>query len=669
MNEKLSYTEYLVVGSPRTEFDVGFEDYQNDKDMLKLTVDNKDVTEAGYSVERNVGNTLVFTPAVPVGSVVRIQRITDIDAPFYIFTAGNAFVPSNVDANFKQLLHSQQEVRDRQDHLEQRVIPVVDGLEEALKAADDAAKAAQEAKDAAEEAAQTTRSAANVIDSNGENQQVINDKVRDKLVTYLDFGAVGDGVTDDSAAIAAGNAWSSANKRYVSGVGRTYACHDVLFTSYCMIRDAKFLQNKHDTDLISVLTTATSREWLVGCRFTNIYIDGQRILATNVKVQSAAEDGGRHGIRIRRPIRDCKIVDSTITMCAADGIMLFPDLYGGGFVTSVEDVWIINCKLNWNRRHGGSSDRTNGLHVINTQMNNNGTYLDGHKDDPMSSGAQGDQPVGMNYYYGNGWDAEEYDTTTTSSNIRFINCEGLNNAKGGLLFLAYSGATAVNKGIQVIGGKYNRGVLNIQDYNAISVTPNTVGMTTQVFKNVVISNVLMGDTQDCVLLRNVADYAVTGTACMLTAVEYVQGYYDNFVLGVNSAASSKNYTAFTADSSRYSYNTQFNVIVAKDMKTTQFDSTTYGTCHQSAYLYNGVTKGSEIAAVLSAGGVSKRYLMDDTTEQLRVEPIGVATKTHPSAVPSHNGELVIAPSVDFKQIVFKLKGDDGTIRIGSLNLV
>lgn len=180
MNEKLSYTEYLVVGSPRTEFDVGFEDYQNDKDMLKLTVDNKDVTEAGYSVERNVGNTLVFTPAVPVDAVVRIQRITDIDAPFYIFTAGNAFVPSNVDANFKQLLHSQQEVRDRQDHLEQRVIPVVDGLEDALEAADAAAKSAQEAKEAAEEAAEATRQADKVIDKSGLTQQAINDGIESR---------------------------------------------------------------------------------------------------------------------------------------------------------------------------------------------------------------------------------------------------------------------------------------------------------------------------------------------------------------------------------------------------------------------------------------------------------------------------------------------------------
>lgn len=190
MNEKRSYTENLVVGSPQTQFAIGFKDYQAKKDMLKVTVDNKDITEAGYTVTRNVGNVLKFNPAVPVDSIVRIQRVTDIDAPFYIFTAGNSFVPSNVDANFKQLLHSQQEVKDRQDHLEDRVIPVVDGLEEALEAVDAAVKEAQEAKEAAEEAAQTTRSASNVIDASGLTQQQVNDKSITSVDSIADLIAI-----------------------------------------------------------------------------------------------------------------------------------------------------------------------------------------------------------------------------------------------------------------------------------------------------------------------------------------------------------------------------------------------------------------------------------------------------------------------------------------------
>lgn len=201
MNEKLSYTEYLVVGSPRQYFDIGFEDYQEDKDMLKLTVDNKDVTEAGYSVVRNVGQTLEFTPAVPVGAVVRIQRVTDIDAPFYIFTAGNAFVPSNVDANFKQLLHAQQEVRDGFVKLQDDVVPLVIGLPEALEKAQEAADAAQEAAEKASEAAEQSRSASNVIDSMGITQQVFNDKMR----TYTNFY-----VTPENYGEPADGDWSAA---------------------------------------------------------------------------------------------------------------------------------------------------------------------------------------------------------------------------------------------------------------------------------------------------------------------------------------------------------------------------------------------------------------------------------------------------------------------------
>lgn len=213
MNEKRSYTEYTVVGSPQQYFDIGFEDYQQDKDMLKITVDNKDITEAGYTVVRNVGQTLEFTPPVPVDSVVRIQRVTDIDAPFYIFTAGNQFVPSNVDQNFKQLLHSQQEVRDGFVKLQSDVVPLVIGLPEALDKAQESADAAQAAAKAAEEAAETTKSASNVFDSSGKSIQFMND-VRHIREPEL-YGAVGGTVNDQLA-------FTNLPKDYTYSLGSKY---------------------------------------------------------------------------------------------------------------------------------------------------------------------------------------------------------------------------------------------------------------------------------------------------------------------------------------------------------------------------------------------------------------------------------------------------------------
>lgn len=179
-NEKLSYTEHVVT-TPATDFSIGFKDYGDNSDTIKVTVDDVLATDAGYTVFRKNAMTIALEPAVTSG-VVRLQRETNIDSSFYRFTAGAKFVAANMDANFEQILHSQQETRDGFTKLASDVYPLVNGLEEALAQADSASQAAQEAAEAAEEAAQITRSANQVIDSSGKTQQDINDA---KSISYL----------------------------------------------------------------------------------------------------------------------------------------------------------------------------------------------------------------------------------------------------------------------------------------------------------------------------------------------------------------------------------------------------------------------------------------------------------------------------------------------------
>lgn len=184
-NEKLSYTEHVVT-TPNTDFSIGFKDYGKDSDTIKVTVDGVLATEAGYTVSRKNAMTIALEPAVTSG-VVRLQRETNIDNSLYRFTAGSKFVAANIDANFNQILHSQQETRDGFNKLASDVYPLVNGLEEALAKADTASQAAQEAAEAAEEASQTTRSASQVFDESGKSQQEVNNVVEFTLDTVADL--------------------------------------------------------------------------------------------------------------------------------------------------------------------------------------------------------------------------------------------------------------------------------------------------------------------------------------------------------------------------------------------------------------------------------------------------------------------------------------------------
>ena len=151
INEKRSFTEYTV-SSPTQSFAIGFELYE-DEQNIHLTLNNTPIADLGYTFAVINSLTVEVTPAIPSG-VLRIQRETDIDENKHKFSAGAIFNALSMDENFAQIRNSQQETRDGFSNLSDRVVPLVDGLEEALTQASAASQAAQEAADAAQAASE-----------------------------------------------------------------------------------------------------------------------------------------------------------------------------------------------------------------------------------------------------------------------------------------------------------------------------------------------------------------------------------------------------------------------------------------------------------------------------------------------------------------------------------
>lgn len=110
INEERSYTEYNVE-VPTTDFPIGFDILDNGIDVVAVTLNDVDPTTLGYTVIQVNNATYRFAPAVPSG-VVRLTRVTDIDNMAHVFTEGAIFISENMDGNFRQIRHSQQEVKD-----------------------------------------------------------------------------------------------------------------------------------------------------------------------------------------------------------------------------------------------------------------------------------------------------------------------------------------------------------------------------------------------------------------------------------------------------------------------------------------------------------------------------------------------------------------------------
>jgi len=186
INEKRSYTE-VDVTQPTSDFDIGFKFYE-ERDGINSTVDGVPAAEAGYTTQLVNGNTLRFTPTVLAGAVVRIMRETNIDRNVYQFSSGALWTAEQMDENFEQIRHSQQESRDSVietrrefDRLDTQVQTVVAGLDAALEVAEHAAEDAQAAADSATNAVETVNdfvaggiSAEKVKDVSGQTQADIN---------------------------------------------------------------------------------------------------------------------------------------------------------------------------------------------------------------------------------------------------------------------------------------------------------------------------------------------------------------------------------------------------------------------------------------------------------------------------------------------------------------
>ena len=176
INEELSFTEYTLT-EDTTDFIISFDRIGGSTDEVSILVNNTPIEDlVGYTVLQVNFSTWQVDPALPAGTVVRLARTTNLDKMVYVFTAGSKFIAKNVDSNFKQIQHSQQEIRDRQDKLEDDATALLLEVNDVKVIAEQAADDANEALDKVDEILNTgVIPATMILTSDGGNQQQFND--------------------------------------------------------------------------------------------------------------------------------------------------------------------------------------------------------------------------------------------------------------------------------------------------------------------------------------------------------------------------------------------------------------------------------------------------------------------------------------------------------------
>lgn len=184
-----------------------------------------------------VNNSTIQMDATPAnGATVRVYRTTPIDAPLTDFADGTTLVASDLDINAKQSVYIQQELSDSIIEGSAGAIPngdrgdIVTSVGGTVWTIDTGAVTSAKIADGAIVNADVNSSAgiaasklAFTQSGTGATARTVDSKLKD-MVSVKDFGAVGDGVADDSAAIQAA---INTGKRVYIPAG-TYLCNLVV---------------------------------------------------------------------------------------------------------------------------------------------------------------------------------------------------------------------------------------------------------------------------------------------------------------------------------------------------------------------------------------------------------------------------------------------------------
>lgn len=296
-------TEDLYVGDgDRTVFPLTFPYLSADEVFVSVDDVNTPYIWVGGSTA-----SVQLAVAPVVGAEVKVYRSTKAFVPLHVFAGGVPFLPRYIDENNRQLLYVSQEA----------INATAGTAAEALVVAEQAKEIAQDAEDKVDAAiidsayqlrvdlAQPT--GAGLVGYGDATVAAMLDKLRYAGRFYPEnYGAVGDGVVDDTAAIQAAINAAAASSGVVEGLaGKTYLFSTVRI--YNGVRGFLFTNSVllPDSSTSGVTTGAVQLDG------SGRFVSGSSVLNCVVSTRMSMVNGGRCAI-FADGCRDCAFVHNDI---------------------------------------------------------------------------------------------------------------------------------------------------------------------------------------------------------------------------------------------------------------------------------------------------------------------------------------------------------------------
>lgn len=192
-----------------------------------------------------------------------------------------------------------------------------------------------------------------------------------------DFGAVGDGVTNDTTAIqsAIEAAAASAHKPALTGIGGTYLVRELKPASGVNMIDFDFLQVAEDfpaTSQWTILKAVLKFDQVTGVYCHNISVNGQR--GEQDMTMAGTDNGGCHAFQIRAS-HNITLEDCSATMMATDALAM--DGYTAGGLVPPTGIKVIRPHFTYSRRNNISVVSVDGLQIEGGYLGQSGVEVSG----------------------------------------------------------------------------------------------------------------------------------------------------------------------------------------------------------------------------------------------------------------------------------------------------